>query len=841
MELLVAKNITRIREGRPLFAPIDFGLSDGDRVGLVGANGSGKSTLLRLLAGLEAPDEGAVNQAPGVRIALLPQYDEKLLPSDGEASVMSVALAALEPVRALEAQLRHEEERIAAGEERGEAYALLQDEHERLGGYRAASRLREYLAALGLGESELEQPVCTLSVGQRQRLAVARALAQAPDVLLLDEPTNHLDIHARAWLTTRLASWPGALVLVSHDRALLTATTQRTAFLTPERQLGSSARFRLRLESGPYDAAKLRLQAGHRSDAKREQLRRKEVARLEAMATELQRFGRKGATRRRRAERQRDELRLQSPQGEPSTPSTQFIAARASASGPTASGVLLESRGLRLSGVINPVDVRIEAGQRIALVGANGSGKSALLGLLSGVIPVSGGGSELRFRDGLKLRHHDQATRGLEDDASVLEQARRRFGNVTAGRLLAQVGLPPSAWAKSPQQLSGGERARVGLALTLNQDGDLWFLDEPSNDLDLAAVEALEAELDAKLDSSGAALVLVTHDRRLAQSLCNEIWAVRDGELLRYRDLDAYFTGRSAEPEDAAAADEASLVERSDASTGLSGAVNSGVATAGTAVVAVTGRLDQLEEERTEHLRTLDEQTNLSERERRRHLERLRWLESELMGAYAARLPPALPRYRLREGPFRLFADDLAVAHGAVDAPAEAGTPEIGGAASAIRGRFGLVAAFDAEPAAAALALIAAGRGVDEEGEEGAGALVGAWLQLSIASGVCHLQLLESPNACLLPEGRTALINAGARLAFMMLGAKAVQLFWRPPSPGKPLLTVLKPAGDGWWALGLGEFLALEGWVNEPSDPQVRVKAAGGALESQQRSQGRLP
>ncbi len=855
MELLIAKNVTRLVGGQALFAPVDLRLRDGDRLGLVGANGSGKSTLLRLLAGLEQPDEGTVSRAPGVRLALLPQRDPAPSASESESSVMAVALSALEHVRMLEAGLRREEERIAGGEDRGEAYAALSDEHERSGGYRASSRLREYLAALDFIPSDHDRPVGTLSAGQRRRLALAQVLSQAPDILLLDEPTNHLDIHARSWLAARLAAWPGALVVVSHDRALLAASTQHTAFLAPERQLSSTARSRLQLESGHYDVAKLRLEALHRSDDRRDQLRRKEVARLDAMASELRGFGHKAVARRARAERQRDELRSQAQPDANSRPSTRFTGARLSAGAQaprTAPGVLLEARNLALQGVIVATDVRLEAGQRVALLGANGSGKSTLLGLLSGAIPasdavatdavasgavasgdvtVNAAHPELRFRPGLKLRHLDQLTRGVADDVSALEQARIMFGNVTAGRLLAGAGLAPSAWPKLPAQLSGGERAGVGLALTLNQDADLWFLDEPSNDLDLDAVEALEAELEAKLAATGAALVLATHDRHLAERLCSEFWGLRDGELERYADLNTYLAGR---PLPSSAARGPVPDESAAAAPPLDDAAASRGPAAATEVAAAKSedpaRLEELEDERTELLRRLSEQVNLSERERRRSQERVRWLESELMVAYSARLPPPAPSFRLLEGGVTFFADDLSAL--------DTNTPTAPAAGAAQR--FGLVAARDPSAAAATLANLAARVGPGEGLGEGC---LAAWLELRLVERICHLRLLESRDACLLPAGRAALVDAGTRLAFTRLGATAVQLFWHEETLGDSLGASLRPAGDGWWALGLGEFLTSEGWVRKVGSGRGDEAPSDGARKRTRRSSnpGREP
>ncbi len=733
MELLSAANVAFDVAGAELFAGVDLRLATGDRVGLVGANGSGKSTLLRLLAAEVAPSSGSVRRAPGVSIGLLAQSDA-LLPGP---TVADAVRTATQRAHELEAELRLLERRMAAGEADGAQYDAVLHEFERIGGYAAEARAREIVASLGLG-GELEHEVRHLSAGQRRRLALALTLVRAADVLLLDEPTNHLDLAAREWLARRLSAHDGAVVVISHDRALLDAATNRSAFL---------AGGRLWPERGAYSVARRRREALKRSGLKRAREQGREADRLERMAAELATFGRKAAARKRRAERQSVALRALAATGEQHTrtPSTVLVRDQASRTGGRVD-TLVSVGHATMPGVLDDVTFSVRRGERIVLLGPNGSGKSSVVRLLAGDLSSVGPLTEVSYLPGLKLRLVDQVERGLEPDVSLLAQVAAAVGGGKAAQLLAEAGVPPRAWDLLPAQGSGGERARAGLALAFAHRSDLWLLDEPTNDLDLEAVEAFEAQLTEALDASGAAVLLATHDRRLAEKVGEVVWSVQDGQLVRYRDVAAYL--------------------RSDPLAAATALPVEGEAVASPEPQPADDELvASLEDERVALLRSLADPLLLSERDSVRLRRRIEVIEDELMEHYAARLPEALPRYRVVEHGLAVVGD-------------------------LVGGR---------------LELHLRGYAPDDESVASAAA---AGVEAALNGTVAHLRLREPAAACLLERSRSALVDAAVRLAFTVLGASAVQFQSVEPFSSR----WLKAAGDDWHTADLGHFLRAEGW-----------------------------
>ena len=776
MELLHTHHLTARVRGERLFAPLDLRLRRGTRLGVAGPNGAGKSTLLRLLAGDLRPDDGKVVRPPGIRLGYLAQD----VASRTGGSVWEAAATGLQAVLEAEGRVRAEECRLAAGEPRAEALADALDTFEALGGYRVEADLRETLAAVGFPPSRHARPADTLSAGERRRVALAAALAGEPEILVLDEPTNHLDLGMRNWLSRRLARWRGALVLVSHDRALLDACTNATLFL-------ENRAFDLR--RGAYGRARVARDGTLLALERRDAERRREAERLRAMAEELAKRGGRGAARRRQtADRQRGRL-LASAAGAAAGHDT---ATRFALDARAGRGTLLEARALERHGLVSVPYLRLDAGQRVALVGPNGSGKSTLLALLAGEQASDDARAELRYADGLRLVHLGQLDRGLEPDVAVVDQLATVAGAGRARQLLADAGVGASAWQALPSELSGGERARAGLASLAARHADLVLLDEPSNDLDLAAVEALESAL---LDTD-AAVVIATHDRRLAERVADEVWAIEGAALVRYDDVAAYLARTPTESGTRAPTADTAPIQAASARAPSNGPQPSAPASQPAASPALPAPADPrpalagdgdpvetLEDERRAIDERLEDPLRLAPRERERLSRRRTVIDDRLAQAYDARFEPPAPRFRVRERGLTIHADRL--------------------------GDDLLVMAVPSEQASRAMAQALHALADRPGATTGAPGLPWPWARVHRSASVAHIAVHEPGQTCLLPWARSSLVEAAARFAFTLMDVTAVQVFSREALPGARLVD----SGDGWWSWTRDDFARAEGIV----------------------------
>jgi ABC transport system ATP-binding/permease protein len=481
--LLGCESVSKAYGTRRLFDDLSFGLYDGDQAGLVGPNGSGKSTLLRILAGLETPDRGTRSLRGGVRLGYVPQ-DPVFPPGHTVESVLAGALASV-------------------------------DEVERPG------RLALAQGRAGFPDGRLE--VDALSGGWRKRLAIARELAAAPDVLLMDEPTNHLDVDGILWLEEVLAERARACLVVSHDRYFLEHVATRMLELSPV------------FSRGLFEAD------GRYSDflGRRDELLRGQAAYQESLANTVRReieWLRRGAKARttkakgriKEAGRLAEELSDLETRAAVATAGIAFTASERRSRRLLAARGLTKSLGGRL--LVGGLDLVIAPGTRVGLIGPNGSGKTTLLSLLDGTLPPDAG--EVERADGLRLARFDQDRAGLDPD-QPLRRALAPEGDTV---FVHDRPVHVAAWAKRflfrPEQLdlpvgrlSGGEQARILIARLMREPSDVLILDEPTNDLDIPALEVLE---DSLAEFPGG-LVLVTHDRFMLDRVSTVIVAL-DGQ-----------------------------------------------------------------------------------------------------------------------------------------------------------------------------------------------------------------------------------------------------------------------------------------------------------------------
>ncbi|WP_286782066.1 ABC-F family ATP-binding cassette domain-containing protein [Leclercia sp. UBA1284] len=496
--LLTAQSLRVDTAFGTLFDNLSFTLKKGDRIGLLGDNGCGKSTLLKILDGTDSPLTGTVTLAGHCLMARVEQH----LPE------------ALYPLSLLDAVLAQ----------------LPAPERDSL-----RWRAETLLAGMGFASQDLALTSATLSGGQHTRLLLARALIREPDLLLLDEPSNHLDLPTLLWLETFLQRWTGSFVLVSHDRQLLDAVTNGSWILRDQR---------LHYFALPCTQARRALSERDESDALRHKAEQKEIDRIAASAKRLATWGkvydnedlsRKAKQMERQVERLK-ESQTDLTAGSPWTLTLRGDALRADR--------LLEMTTLAVppapgqSPLFTLDSARLKSGDRVAIVGRNGCGKSSLMRLIWQQFIAGQAAEALNIHPRVTLGYYDQTLHQLPDDASLLE-ALAPFAADPQRRKMALIsaGFPWVRHGQAVSTLSGGERSRllfVGLTLARFS---LLMLDEPTNHLDMEGKEALAGTL----EQFEGGVLLVSHDRQLIRQSCNRFWLIEDGKLSEWHDADAVF------------------------------------------------------------------------------------------------------------------------------------------------------------------------------------------------------------------------------------------------------------------------------------------------------------
>jgi len=537
---------------------VSLELREGWRLALIGRNGSGKSTILKLLMGHETVDGGSVYRAQDVTLAMLEQ-DPEFPPGE---TVLAVAERAFAELDELDQQLKRLESAGLDDPATYERWERLHATFERRGGYARRARRDAVLDALGF-TGRHDQVVHQLSGGERTRLGLARLLMAQPDVLLLDEPTNHLDIDMRAWLETYLRRYPGAAIIVSHDRAFLDASCDRTSEMSRGRLrsgLGNPTEFKASTAEAD------RIQAATRANQERE------LERLEASADQMKRWAassEKLAKRARgmvrRAERYEDQM-IDAVQGAERTTRFTFDC-------DPSGDIVLTAKHLGKSfekPLFHDVTVELRSGDRVALVGPNGAGKTTFLKMLLGHLPSDDPRAGVATGARVRLGYYDQELKGVDPNATLFEELLKRVSNAEAHNLLGRFLFPYESQFKLVRDLSGGERARLALLeLTLSRR-NLLILDEPTNHLDLEMIEALE---DALAVYQGT-LLIVSHDRRFLENLVTRVWEVKDGHFEEYEGDWAYYQRQRgtraphARTEPAEPAKGSSAARRRDATAG---------------------------------------------------------------------------------------------------------------------------------------------------------------------------------------------------------------------------------------------------------------------------------
>jgi ATP-binding cassette, subfamily F, member 3 len=538
--LLRLERVSKIYPTGEVLRDVTWEVKTGDRIGLVGVNGAGKSTQMRIISGLEEPSSGQVVKQGEPRIVYL-QQEFDVDPSRTVRQELFQAFGEAAQVLNRQSQVEEEMGSEQAANDPNHLDALihelgrLQSRFEGLHGYELDARIDKLLPTIGFSPEGAEQLVGDYSGGWQMRIALGKVLLQEPDLLLLDEPTNHLDVETIQWLEDYLIGQTCPLVVISHDRAFL----DRVCNQIVETERGVSRSY-LGNYSNHLEQKTLEREAGQAAFERQQ----KELATQQAY---IDRF-RASATRSTQA-KSREKLldkveRIEAPTESVSGPRFQFPPA------PRSGRLIAEIKDLSHSYgeqiLFLGANLEIERGDRIAFVGPNGAGKSTLLRLVMGIETPDEGSAGLGEHNVIASYFEQNQAEALDLSKTVIDtmfEAVPDWTQTQVRSLLGSFCFSNDAVFKEVGKLSGGEKARLALALMLLSPCNLLVLDEPTNHLDIPAKEMLEGAL---RDYEGAALV-VSHDRYFISRVANKIVEIRDGELVVYRGDYAYYREKKAE------------------------------------------------------------------------------------------------------------------------------------------------------------------------------------------------------------------------------------------------------------------------------------------------------
>ncbi len=536
--MLTATALSKEQGSRQLFQNVSLQLSPGRRIALIGSNGVGKTTLIEILLGLQEADSGTVHRPTTLSIGYLPQdLEEELV-----GSALEVTLQGASQITSLEERLVDLREELSSGSADDqnqllEEYGNLQSRFEQLGGYAIEAEAQRVLAGLGFDEKLMRRNARELSGGWRMRVALARLLLSEPDVLILDEPTNHLDVDSVSWLEDQFSTWAGCILFVSHDRDFIDCIANRVIELdgySSQEYVGGFSDF--------VASRELRLSQLEASAAQQN----RKFAETEKF---IERFRYKASKARQVQSRVKALERVDRIQ----VPETNDLKAKFDFPDPRRSArVVVEfdhaTAAYGDQTVLDDVSFVIERGRKVALVGPNGAGKTTLLKLLVGELDAAEGTARLGNKvDYASFAQH--LTEVLDLRKSVLQEFTASIGDQGDRNLrtvLGGFGFRGEQVDQKVGDLSGGERTRLALAITMANPVNLLILDEPTNHLDLPSCDHLEDALGAYPGT----LILVTHDRHLIRNVADSLIVVRNGTATWYDGVDENLLKAPAESRD---------------------------------------------------------------------------------------------------------------------------------------------------------------------------------------------------------------------------------------------------------------------------------------------------
>ncbi|MGI6371987.1 MAG: ribosomal protection-like ABC-F family protein [Caldicoprobacterales bacterium] len=525
MIVLACDRITKSFGVDIILNQITFSVNEGSRLGVVGGNGAGKTTLFNIIAGEMSPDSGEIYKLRDTTMAYLPQNTVLM----SEKTIWDELMEVFRPLLDMEETLRQMEAKMAdyISMDEGEytrllnEYSRLQETFDRQGGYSYESFIRGVLVGLGFSPEEFDSPIDHLSGGQKTRVALAKVLLEKPSLLLLDEPTNHLDLDAMQWLEEYLQSYPGTIMVISHDRYFLDALCDH--ILEVENKTA-------RLYSGNYSSyvdQKAQWIAQREREYKAQQ---REIARQEEIIERYRSFNREKSIRAAESRQKRlDKMERVEKVYHGDQISFSFDIDRQSGRDVLAVDSL--SKAFGDNRLFEDISFNIRLGDRVALIGPNGCGKSTLFKIILGKIPPSSG--TVKTGTGVEIGYYDQELQSLDPNNTVLEELWRDFPQMREteirNALAARLFRGDSVY-KSVGSLSGGEKGHLLLTKLVLANNNFLLLDEPTNHLDMPSREELERAL---LEFPGT-ILMISHDRYFLNKLANRVIAMESGGITEY-------------------------------------------------------------------------------------------------------------------------------------------------------------------------------------------------------------------------------------------------------------------------------------------------------------------
>lgn len=550
MILLQLNDISKSFDGEDIFTRVNFEVKTGERIGVVGRNGAGKSTLMKIIAGVEDYDSGHISKIKNLRMGYLTQQ----MTLNSSASVFEEMSKPFEHLKKMELLIREETNWLADHasnyyseeyQQHMERYESLTNQFEQLDGYQYESKIKTVLHGLNFNEDDFDKPINDFSGGQKTRLSLAQMLLNEPDLLLLDEPTNHLDLETTKWLEDYLKYFKGAIVIISHDRYFLDKIVTQiydVALGDVKRYVGNYEQF-IEQRDKYYE--------GRMQEYERQQ---DEIKRLETFVEKnITRASTSGMAKSRRKTLEKME-RIDKPMLDARSANIQFGFNR------NTGNDVMNIRNLKIgydSPITSPINIEVSKGDHIAIIGPNGVGKTTLIKTIAQRQNQLEG--EITFGANLQIGYYDQKQAEFKSNKTIIDYVWDQYPTMNEKDIRAILGrflFVQDDVKKVINDLSGGEKARLQLALLMLQRDNVLILDEPTNHLDIDSKEMLEQALK---DFEGT-ILFVSHDRYFINQLANKVFDLNyDGGQMYLGDYQYYI-----EKTEEAAALEAFKNERND-------------------------------------------------------------------------------------------------------------------------------------------------------------------------------------------------------------------------------------------------------------------------------------